>query len=177
MFENLESTTILEVAPTRSNGDLFWIYEIENPSGFFTGCNTPSDVSDQIIGSEKDVDETIETCGYTMVLDRPEDPLPDKAGDPPYGTTVMEITQKVEYDQLFSVTDVEHKRGKGNEHWDKPIRLYEISFYRIEEAHHVFKNSWGNTTEMFEAIQSRGIDPLLSYDDVSFVFNRPYGSL
>lgn len=177
MFEDIQSTTIFEVAPTRSNGDLFWIHAIENPSKFFAGCNTPSDVLDQIIESEMDADETIETCGYTLVLDRPEDPSPDNLGDPPHGTTVIEVTQEVEYDQLLSVTDVEHKNGKGNEQWDKPVRLYEKTFYRIEDVHQVFENSWGNTTEMFEIIQSRGIDPVLSYDDVSFVFNRPYGSL
>lgn len=49
MFESLESTTIFEVAPTGNDGELFWIHEIENPSGFFAGCDTPSDVLDQII--------------------------------------------------------------------------------------------------------------------------------
>lgn len=177
MFESLESTTIFEVAPTRSNGELFWIHEIENPSGFFAGCDTPSDVLDQLIESEKDVDETIETCGYTMVLDRPEDPSPDRVGDHPDGPTVIEVTQEVEYDQLFSVTDTEHKNGRGNEQWDKPIKLYKKSFYRIEDPPAVFGNTWGKTTEMFESIQNRGIDPVLVYDDVSFIFNRPYGSL
>lgn len=177
MFENADSTAIFEVAPSQNNGDLFWIHEIEDPEVFFAGCDTPSDVLDQIIESERGVTEQVETCGYTLVLDRPEDPSSDSAGDPPAGPIVVEVTQGVPYDQRFSIMDTEHKQGKGNKVWNQSIELFEESFYRIENPSDVFGNVWGDTTKMFQAIQSREIDPVLKYDDVSFIFNRPYGSL
>lgn len=176
MFENLDSSSIFEVAPSTNDGDLIWIHEIENPEAFFTGCDTPSDVLDQVIESEG-VTEQIETCGYTLVLDRPEDPSPDRAGDPPDDPIVVEVTQGVAYNQRFSIMETEHEQGQGNEVWNQPIELFEESFYRIENPFEIFGDVWGNTTKMFQAIQDRGIDPVLKYDDVSFIFNRPYGSL
>lgn len=177
MFENVDSTTILEVAPSKSNGDLFWIHKIENPEKFFAGCDTPSDVSDRIIESERGVTEQIETCGFTLVLDQPEDIPSDSQGNPPDDPIVIEVNQGVAYDQYLSNMELEHKNGPGNKIWNQSIELFEESFYRIEDPTDIFGDIWGDTTKMFQEIQNRGINPVLEYDDVSFVFNRPYGSL
>jgi len=177
MFENIDSTTIFQVAPSTNDGELFWIHTIGNPEGFFAGCETPSEVLDQISESNEGVTDQIETCGYTLVLDRPEDPMPDNTRDPPNGPTVVEVTQDVAYDQRFSARHTSHEQGRGKEVWNQPIELFEVSFYRIEDPHEIFGDTWGDTTATFHAIQERGLEPMKSYDDVSFVFNRPYGSL
>ena len=177
MFQNIESTTIFELASSGSGGELFWIHEIENPSEFFAGCKTPLEVLDRIIESESGVDDTVETCGYTLVLDRPEDPSPDRAGDPPENPTFIEVIHATKHEQRFEVMETEHEQGRGNQIWDEPVKLCSESFYKIEDPVKVFGNVWGSTTAMFEAIQNQGIEPILEYDDISFTFIRPTGSL
>lgn len=177
MFENTTPTTIFEVAPTKAGGERFYIHEIENPVGFFSGCDSPSDVLDRVVSKQHGCDEQIDTLGYTLVLDRPEDPLPDNAGNPPDDPISIEVQRGLEPDQRFSCVEIDRKNHRGNEPWDQPINFLETSFYSIQNPSELFSDAWGDSIEMFEAIQKRGLAPISKYDNVSFTFDRPYGTL
>lgn len=153
MFESSSSpTTVFEVAPNSSGGEVFWIYHITEPDEFFSGCETEEEALEQLVNSERSPDEEVETCGYTLVLDQPEDPPADSPGTPPETTIVIEV-----------IADAGQNR--------------ECEFYKIEDPVETFGDSWGNTPEMFDSIIEDGVEPMLSYDDVSLRFQRPYGAL
>ncbi|MDT3434655.1 hypothetical protein [Haloarcula sp. 1CSR25-25] len=145
-----DPAVIFEKAPQK-NGEVFWIYEISNPNELFSDCRTEEDVLERLIDSERSPDEIVETCGYTLVLDRPEDPS-GNAGNPPEHSIVIEVI-----------------RDSGRE------PTYE--FYDIDNPVEIFGDSWGDTPEMFESIVQHEIDPRLSYETVSMKFERPYGAL
>lgn len=144
-----DTAVIFETAPTKS-GEVFWIYEIDEPNEFFTKCETDDEISDKLMSSDRSPDETVETYGYTLVLDRPEDPSPDNTREPPQQAITIEVI-----------------RNNG--------QTYE--FYDIDDPTETFGDSWGNTPEMFESIVQQNIKPQLSYENVSMRFQRPYGSL
>ena len=153
MFESSASpTTIFEVAPNSSGGEVFWIYHIPEPDEFFSGCETEEEALERLVDSERGPDEEIETCGYTLVLDNPEDPTADSTRVPPETMIVIDV-----------VTE------------DGQYREYE--FYEIDDPIETFGESWGSTPEMLDSIIEEGIEPILSYNDVSLIFQRPYGAL
>lgn len=145
------SVVIFEKAPLKS-GEVFWIHEVAEPSEFFSDCVTEEDVSEKLIDSERTADEVVETCGYTLVLDRPEDPASGNVGTPPEHSMVIEVI-----------------RDSGRE------PTYE--FYEIDDPVEVFSDSYGDTHKMFESIVQHKIEPRLSYETVSIIFERPYGAL
>lgn len=153
MFDSADPpTTVFEVAPNSTDGEIFWIYEIDNPSEFFEGCESQQEASDRLIDSERSPDKQIETCGYTLVLDSPEDPPSTKSGNPPEKSIVIEVLKGGENDQ-------QHE------------------FYEVENPIDTFGESWGNTTSMYTALEKDSIQPILEYDNVSLIFQRSYGSL
>lgn len=145
-------TTVFEVAPNSAGGETFWIYEIDEPGIYFEECGNEQDALEKLIESDRGPDEQIETCGYTLVLDSPEDPPSDNSVDAPEKPIVVEVL-----------------KGNGKD------QIYE--FYEIEDPVDTFGDSWGDTTEMFEAIRDAGISPVLEYENVSLKFQRPYGAL
>lgn len=145
-------TTAFEVAPNGRGGETFWIYEIDNPGEFFSGCETEQEALDRLIDSEKGPDERVETCGYTLVLDAPEDPPASKSVSPPEEEIVIEVL-------------------KGS------VQNQKCEFYEIADPVDTFEDSWGTTTEMFRKISEEGIGPMLEYENVSLRFQRPYGAL
>ncbi|MFC7027174.1 hypothetical protein ACFQJ5_05545 [Halomicroarcula sp. GCM10025324] len=153
MFDSSTSPiTVFEIAPNGSGGEIFWIYDIEKPDEFFAGCETVDDASERLIESDRSPDEQIETCGYTLVLDHPEDPPSTSSLTIPEGPLVFEAVK----------SDGQHER-------------YE--FYRIEDPEDTFGDSYGDTQKMFDSIVDAGIEPMLEYGDVSLTFQRPYGAL
>jgi len=153
MFDSLEGEiTVFEIAPNSSNGETFWIYEIDQPGTFFADCETDDEALTRLIDSDRSPDEIIETCGYTLVLNSPEDPHSSDSSDIPDGPVVFEVING-----------------------DPQERVYE--FYEVDSPQEVFANSWGDTIEMFESISAKGIEPIQAYDNVELKFQRPYGAL
>lgn len=140
------------MAPNSTGGEIFWIYEIDQPGKFFEDCENQQEALERLIDSEKSPDEQAETCGYTLVLDRPEDPSPDRSVSPPEKPIVIEVI-----------------KGRGNNQ--------KYTFYDVEDPVDTFGDSWGNTAEMFAAIEEEDITMTLEYDNVSLRFQRPYGAL
>lgn len=153
MFDSGDSpTTVFEVAPNSADGEIFWIYEIDNPSEFFQGCESQQEASDRLIEAERSPDEQIETCGYTLVLDSPEDSPSNKSETPPEKPIVIEVL-----------------KGSGNDQ--------KHEFYEVENLIDTFGEPWGSTTAMYSAIEKDSIQPILEYGNVSLIFQRSYGSL
>jgi len=145
-------TTVFEVAPSSSGGEVFWIYEIENPEEFFTGCETEEEASERLIESDRSPDEQLETCGYTLILDHPEDPPSNRSVPAPEMPIILEVIRE---------------NGQNQRH----------EFYRIDDPVATFDDAWGDTSKMFDSIREEDIEPVLYYDNVSLRFQRPYGSL
>jgi hypothetical protein len=141
--------TVFETAPNGS-GDIFWIYEIQNPGKFFSGCETEDEASDRLIESDQSPDEQIETCGYTLVLDHPEDP--GRSVSPPDEPIILEVI-----------------KGRGQD------QQYE--FYQVEDPLTTIGDDWGDTPKMYDSLLESRLDPILEYDNVSLIFQRPYGAL
>jgi len=153
VFESFtSSTTVFEVAPNGSGGEIFWIYEIEDPSEFFAGCETVDEASERLIEADRSPDEQIDTCGYTLVLDHPEDPSSTKSLTIPESPLIIETVKE---------------RGQ-NERYE---------FYKIEDPEGTFGDTYGDTQRMFDSIVEAGIEPMLEYDNVALTFQRPYGAL
>lgn len=151
MFDQSTSPiTAFETAPNGSGGDVFWIYEIQNPGEFFSGCESEDEASDRLIESDRSPNEQIETCGYTLVLDHPEDP--HRPVSPPDEPIIVEVI-----------------KGRGQD------QQYE--FYQVEDPLTTFGDDWGDTPEMYDSILEAGLDPILEYDNVALIFERPYGAL
>lgn len=153
MFDSSDSpTTVFEVAPNSAGGETVWIYEIDDPGAFFEGCESQEEALDRLVNSERSPNEQLETNGYTLVLDSPEDPPSGRPGEPPVKPIVIEVL-----------------KGKGNDQTHE--------FYEVEDPVKIFGESWGNTAEMYRELQENDLSPMLEYDNVSLIFQRPYGAL
>jgi hypothetical protein len=151
MFEQSTSPiTVFETAPNGSGGDVFWIYEIQKPGEFFSGCETEDEASDRLIESDRSPDEQIGTCGYTLVLDHPEDP----------GRSVSSPDEPI-------ILEVIGGRGQDQQY----------EFYQVEDPLTTIGDDWGDTPKMYDSLLEAGLDPILKYDNVSLIFQRPYGAL
>jgi len=141
--------TIFELAPTKGGGEIFYIWEIENPSEFFSEAD--GDISEFLIKLDRGPDKTLETCGYTLVLERPEDPHKPESVTPPENPITIEVIQDTG-------------------------QLESVEFYKIKDPVDTFGNDWGDTSAMYSAITSEKGEPLAKYDNVTRI-QRSYGEL